>query len=167
MSFLRRGILFFWAAWFTVVVATNVLDALLALGVVPVSFKFVSGNWRWINRVMDPLDVPRGVQGFLFLGAMGWEGLAALLYWRALVRDRGRPLIQEVATLWACVVSLALWAAFQVLDEVFLAYQTEDVHRSIFVSQAATIVLLLLLPASSSRAMASPSDPTTSRGTDP
>lgn len=34
----------------------------------------------------------------------------------------------------ACGVNLALWAAFQVLDEVFLASQPEGVHRVIFVS---------------------------------
>src|SRR5262245_3256888 len=147
MRFLKRGILFFWAAWFSVVAATNVLDALRSLSVLPMSFMFVSGNWAWINRVMDPLAVPPWLQAALFLGAMAWEALGALLYWSALARYRGRPLAQEPAALRACVVSLALWGAFQVLDEVFLAYPTEDVHRSLFVSQIATILLLHLLPA--------------------
>ena len=147
MRFMKRGVLFFWAAWFSVVAATNILDALRSLSVLPVSFVFVSGNWAWINRVMDPLAVPRWLQGSLFLGAIGWEALGALWYWWALARYRGRPLAQEPAALRACVVSLALWGAFQVLDEVFLAYQTEDVHRSLFVSQIATILLLQLLPA--------------------
>ena len=147
MRFLKRGILFFWAAWLSVVAATNILDALRSLSVLPTSFVFVSGNWAWINRVMDPLGVPWWLQGSLFLGAMIWEALGALLYWHALARYRGRPLAQEPAALRACVVGLALWGAFQVLDEVFLAYQTEDVHRSLFVSQIATILLLQLLPA--------------------
>lgn len=91
-------------------VATNALDALRALNVLPASVAFVSGNWPWINPVMDPLGVPRIVQAFLFLGAMAWEALAALLHWRALARREGRPLVQEPATVWACTVSLALWA---------------------------------------------------------
>jgi hypothetical protein len=152
VGFLKRGLLFFWAAWFSVVVVTNALDALLALDVLPASVRFVSGNWPWINQVMDPLAVPRAVQGFLFLGVMAWEALAAALYWRALARYEGRPLVREPAALWACAASLALWGAFQVLDEVFLAYQTEGAHRSIFVSQMATILLLLLLPATPSAA---------------
>jgi hypothetical protein len=40
---------------------------------------------------------------------------------------------------------LALWAAFQVLDEVFLGYQPEGVHRVIFVSQIVTLMFLHLL----------------------
>jgi hypothetical protein len=146
MRVLARGMLFFWAAWFGIVTLTNVLDALVSLGVLAPSVRFVSGNWSWINRVMDPLAVPRWLQAFLFLGAISWEALGACLYWRALARYRGRPLRQEREVFWACVVSLALWGAFQVLDEVFLAYQTENVHRSIFVSQIATILLLQLLP---------------------
>jgi hypothetical protein len=46
----------------------------------------------------------------------------------------------------ACGVNLALWAAFQVLDEVFLAYQPEGVHRVIFVNQILTLLMLYLLP---------------------
>jgi hypothetical protein len=42
-------------------------------------------------------------------------------------------------------VNLALWAAFRVLDEVFLVYQPEGVHRAIFMSQIATLLLLHLL----------------------
>jgi len=147
MRVLTRGVLFFWAAWFSIVALTNVLDALVSLGALSPSVRFVSGNWPWINRVMDPLAVPHWLQAFLFLGAMSWEALAACLYWRALIRYGGRPLHQERDALWAGVTALALWGAFQVLDEVFLAYETENVHRTIFVSQIATILLLQLLPA--------------------
>jgi hypothetical protein len=95
---------------------------------------------------MDPLGVPRGLQAVLFLGAVAWEALAALLFWRACRPFRGRPLAEEPAAVAACGVNLALWAAFQVLDEVFLAYQPEAVHRTIFLNQLATLLALHLLP---------------------
>ena len=142
LSGVRRIPLFFWAAWLSVVTTTNVLDVLGAVGAVPPSVKFVSGNWRWINQVMDPLDVPRGLQAVLFAGAIGWEAVAAGLFWWAAVVYRGRPLAREPAAVRACGVNLALWAAFQVLDEVFLAYQPEGVHRAIFLNQLATLLLL-------------------------
>lgn len=65
---------------------------------------------------------------------------------------RDRPLAQERAAVYACGVNLALWAAFQVLDEVFLAYQPEAVHRMIFVSQLATLLLLHVLPSATQQA---------------
>lgn len=141
---IKRGTLLFWAAWLSVVAATNVLDGLRALGGIGDAFKFVSGNWTWINQTMDPLGVPRMLQAFLFGGVIAWETAAALLFWRAFAAYRGRALAEERAAALACGVNLALWAAFQVLDEVFLAYQPEGVHRLIFVSQIATLLLLSL-----------------------
>jgi hypothetical protein len=146
MGTLKRGLLLFWTLWLTVVVTTNVLDALQALGILPEWFKFVSGNWQWINQTMDPLGVPRAFQAFLFAGVIVWEALAAILFWLAFTSYRNRPLVQETATIWACAINLALWAAFQVLDEVFLAYQPEGVHRAIFGSQILTLLMLYLLP---------------------
>jgi hypothetical protein len=148
---IKRISLIFWAAWLSVIVATNVLDALVAMGGLPNSFKFVSGNWSWINQVMDPLGVPRELQAVLFGGAIAWEALAATLFWWAVASYRGRPLVQEKATVYACGVNLALWATFQVLDEVFLAYKPEEVHRAIFISQVATLLLLHLLPSAAQR----------------
>jgi hypothetical protein len=142
VTLLNRTVLVFWAAWLSIVATTNVLDGLAALDVVPASFRFVSGNWRWINQVMDPLAVPRGTQAFLFVAAIVWEVVAAALFWWAAATYRGRPLSRERVTLCACGVNLTLWAAFQVLDEVFIAYQPEAVHRVIFVSQLVTLLLL-------------------------
>jgi hypothetical protein len=142
-----RLVLLFWAAWLSVVVTTNLLNVLVAVGTLPHSFAFTSGNWQWINQVMDPLAVPRALQGAFFAGAILWEGVAAVLFWRAVIVYRGRSIGQEHAALAACAVNLALWAAFQVLDEVFLAYQPEQVHRAIFLNQIATIILLAVLSA--------------------
>jgi hypothetical protein len=146
LAIIKRLILFFWAAWLSVVAVTNVLDVLRSFGALPESFRFASGNWHWINQTMDPLGVPHWLQACLFAGAIAWETVAALLFWRAVAVYRGRPLAEETATLLACGVNLALWAAFQVLDEVFLAYQPEGTHRAIFVSQIATLVLLYFPP---------------------
>src|SRR5262249_45889617 len=146
LSVIKRLALLFWAAWLSVVATTNVLNGLQALGALPASFKFVSGNWPWIQQVMDPLGVPRGLQAVLFAGVIAWEALAALLFWWAVATYRGGPLAHEQATVYACGVNLALWAAFQVLDEVFMAYQPEGVHRAIFLNQLATLLLLQLLP---------------------
>jgi hypothetical protein len=146
LSVIKRGTLLFWAAWLSVVATTNLLNGLQALGTLPESFRFVSGNWTWINQVMDPLGVPRLLQATLFAGAIAWEVLGATLFWWAVATYRGRPLTEEKAAVFACGVNLALWAAFQVLDEVFLAYQPEAVHRVIFISQIATLLFLHLLP---------------------
>ena len=144
---IKRGIVFFWALWLSVVVVTNILNVLKAVGVLPASFAFSSGNWEWIQQTMQPLGVPVALQAVLFAGAIVWEALAAILFWRAFATYRGRTLAQEPALIAASGVNLALWAAFQVLDEVLVAFQPEAVHRAIFTNQLITLVLLYVLPA--------------------
>ena len=149
MVVINRTMLLFWAAWLSVVVATNLLEVLRSVGALSPSLPFASGNWHWINQTMDPLGVPQWLQAGLFAGAIAWEAVASVLFWRAVAAYRGRPLAKEKETILACGVNLALWAAFQVLDEVFLAYQPEATHRAIFISQIATLVLLYLTPSES------------------
>ena len=60
---------------------------------------------------MARLGVPPMLQDALFMGAIAWEALAAMLFWWAVATYRGRALAQEKATVWACGVNLALWAA--------------------------------------------------------
>ena len=144
---IKRGVIFFWAAWLSVVVATNIFNALKVLGVLPASFVFSSGNWEWIQQTMNPLGIPTAIQAVAFAGVIVWEALAAILYWRAFATYRGRPLVKEPALIAASAVNLALWAAFQVLDEVVLAFQPESVHRVLFANQLITLAVLYLLPA--------------------
>jgi hypothetical protein len=91
---------------------------------------------------MDPLAVPEALQAFQFAGVIAWQVAVAVLFWIALVRFRDRHMRHEPWVVLAMIVNLGLWAAFQVLDEVFLAYQPEAVHRVIFLNQLATVLLL-------------------------
>jgi hypothetical protein len=145
-AWIKRGLLLFWALWYSVVVTTNVLNALQALGILSASFKFVSGNWEWINQTMNPLGVPIALQAFLFAGVIVWEMLCAILFFVACVRFRSRTLVEEKESLWACAGALALWCTFQVLDEAFLAYDPERVHRMILIETILTMMFLQLVP---------------------
>ncbi|MBB6098684.1 hypothetical protein HNR42_002119 [Deinobacterium chartae] len=146
---IKRGLLLFWALWLTVVVITNLLDALRALELLPASFALASGNYRWILDTVKPLGLPVWLSSTLFAGVIVWEALAATLFWRALIRFRDRPMLLEAAAVTAFVVNLALWAAFQVLDEVVLAFGPEGVHRAIFGNALLTLLVFYLLPARS------------------
>lgn len=151
LGVVKRGVLAFWGAWLSIVALTNILDALKALGALPTSWAWVSGNFAWIQETMKPLGVSLGVQAALFGGVIIWEVLAAALFWWAAASYRNRPLNQERAAIIACGVNLALWCAFQALDEVFLAFQPEGVHRVIFANQILTLLMLHLLPTDASQ----------------
>ena len=128
---------------------TNTLDVLQAFGILSSNFAWVSGNWQWINDTMNPIGVPMWIQGFLFGGVLLWEALCVGLFIATVLGFRGRPLSQEKYALWATGVALALWCAFQVLDEVFLAYDPEAVHRVIFLETIATMFFMQFMPGDS------------------
>jgi hypothetical protein len=57
----------------------------------------------------------------MFAGVIAWEGMAAALFWRAWWKFRDRSSGQN----WffpAFTTSLMLWAAFLLVDEVFITY---------------------------------------------
>src|SRR5262245_19521993 len=110
---LKSGVLLFWAAWFTLVALTDVFDALKAGRVVPAGWSLASGNWELMLKVTAVHGTPVAIVGLLFLGAIAWEVVAAVLFWRAWAAG-GR------GGLAAFTVSLALWAAFTLADEIFI-----------------------------------------------
>jgi hypothetical protein len=137
---LKRLLLLCWAAWFSVVLATNALDGLKALGLLPPEWPFASGNYRSLVETTARYGTPDWLNGLLFLGVIGWEALAAWLFWRAAWR------LQPGAVRAAFTAGLGLWAAFLLADEVFLAYTVEAAHLRLFTAQLATLLAVELLP---------------------
>ena len=136
---LKSGVLLFWAAWFTIVLITNVCDALKAGRVLPSGWTFSSGNWELMLKVTAVHATPIAIVGVMFLGVIAWEALAGLLFWRAWAAGGRGGVI-------AFVVGLALWATFALADEIFLAYSVEAVHLRLFGLQLVSVLALRLLP---------------------
>ena len=136
---LKSGVLLFWAAWFTLVAATDVVDALKAARLVPAGFTFASNNWELMLKVTSQHATPVAVAGVLFLGAIAWEALAASLFWRAWAAG-GR------GGLAAFTVALALFAAFVLADEIFIAHTLEATHLRLLAVQLLSVLALRLLP---------------------
>ena len=44
LATIKRGLLLFWAAWLSIVLATNLFDALRALDLLGDGWRFASGN---------------------------------------------------------------------------------------------------------------------------
>lgn len=78
---LKRLLLLFWAVWLSLVVVFNATDALRALGVLPESFAYASGNYQTILDVLAPFRLPATLGGVLFASVIVWEAVCAGLYW--------------------------------------------------------------------------------------
>jgi hypothetical protein len=144
---LKRSLLLFWAVWLMVVFVTNVLDGCKALGLLADSWAFASGNYRFLAETTARYSIPASLNGLLFAGIIAWEGTAALLFWLAWLRFCGKEGSRRMVYA-AFTVSLTLWSAFAVADELFIAYAVEGTHLRLFTAQLVTLLALELLPES-------------------
>jgi hypothetical protein len=143
---LKQGILLFWALWLTVTWLANTCDGLKACHLLGAGWKFASGNYALMVETTQKYRTPLWLNVVLFGGVILWQGCAALLFWFALSVFHGVHRPGGNALYTAFLVSLALWAAFIVVDEIFLAYATEDTHLRVFTAQTISLLLLLLMP---------------------
>jgi len=143
---LARGLLVFWAAWWTVVLLTNSADALRALGVLHPDTPVASGNFALVARALDTYALPRALAGVLFAGILALEAAIAGIAWRAALAGGlrsapGLPLARA-----ALATGTGLVAAFVLADEIFLLYHTipglEGTHWRLFLAHLVSLLVL-------------------------
>lgn len=138
---LRRlgvALLGFWALYFAVVALSNLTDLLRGVGLLPTDWRWISGNLAFMASATGKFGVPSWVNPVLLAGVIGWQGLAAVLFWRA-ARSGGRTGLGPPFT-----VGILLWAVFVLLDELLLIFETgaEATHLHLLIAQVVTLVLL-------------------------
>lgn len=147
---LKRGLILFWAVWLSLVVVTNACDGLQALGVLPATFRFASGNYQAIVEVLVAAGASSRFAGMLFGAVICWEALAAGMYWRAGATFAAESAVaRQPRVVMAFAVGLGLWGAFQIACEALpspLAYKFEGTHRLLFTATLATLLAVVLLP---------------------
>lgn len=148
LATLKRALLGFWALYLAIVLASNLTDALKALGVLPDAWAFASGNFALVAQVTDIYAVPAFVDAVLFAGVLAWEAAAAWLFWRAFQRFRsvadGLPAVYAAFT-----ASIGLWMAFILADEFFIAYDVaglEATHMGLLSAHLLSLLAVRLLP---------------------
>jgi hypothetical protein len=142
MVLLKRLLLLYWAAYFTIVLTTNVCDAAKAAGLLDDSWAFASGNYRFVCETTARYSPPGWANAVLFAGVLFWEGAATAAFWWATFaysNDNRRPVYL------AFTVALTLWMAFLLADEVCIAYQVEGTHLRLFIAQLGSLLVIELV----------------------
>jgi len=129
---LKLGLLGFWALWFAIVTATNVLG--------------VSSNYQAIVRATQRFAPPGWLPRALFAAVIAWQGAATVLLARAVVLSLAHEAIDLDAATLALGSGIALWGAFMLADEITVKYEFERTHELLFIAQLATLIALHVLP---------------------
>ena len=138
---LKRLLLFFWAVYFTIVLASNACDAAKSAGILDDSWAFASGNYGFVSQTTARYDPPAWVNAVLFGGVLFWEGAATLAFWWAAFAysNNRRPVYL------AFTIGLGLWAGFIIADEICIAYQVEGTHFRLFIAQSVSLLVIELI----------------------
>jgi hypothetical protein len=127
----------FWAVYFSLIAATNLVDLLDSVGAIHWTF-LDSGNFDYLRSVVKVYDLsPLATKGLLG-GAVAIEAVAAGLFWRA-VRCRSTD-----TALQALCYAAAIWLAFIFMTEFFVAYQAESPFRELLLLTIATAYTVLV-----------------------
>lgn len=140
---LKIGLLAFWTLWLTAVFVTNVFEALKTWGLLPKDWPWASGNYAMIKGAVP---LPTWTTKLLFLGVVLWQAFGVMLFWFALYRfsTAGSEALTEVSVAFG--ITLGLWAAFMISDEIFRIYQYQTTHLLLFISQLLSLLAIVLLP---------------------
>jgi hypothetical protein len=137
-------LLLFWALYFSIVLCSNTSDALKALGWLPSSWIFVSGNFEMVRTVVAIYHPPSWLVGIFFAGVIAWQGIGAVLLWKAFVAAIQQKQHYKIAAYQALTVTISLWAAFLLSDELFLAYEIpglDATHFNLLIAEIATFLV--------------------------
>lgn len=145
MYYLKLALLFFWAAWFSIVTFTNITSALKASGVLGPSWRFASKNYPMVVKAVSIYDAPPWLPRLLFMGVVAWQGLAAILFWYALFSSAGLGFVNVDAVNLACGTGILLWCAFMIADEITIKYAMEQPHELLLVAQLGTLLVMHLV----------------------
>lgn len=139
----KRLLLLFWTMFFSMVALTNLIDLIGEIGLFDWTF-LNSGNFEYLQSVVEVYGVGSGLTKVLLLGAFLIELLAAALFWRALLlfgRSSAGRRVTYVALCWGALV----WTAFVFMTEFFVAYGSESVFRELLMIMVATALAIALI----------------------
>jgi hypothetical protein len=144
IHFLKLAILAFWAAWFAIVVLTNLFGALKAAGALPPGWKFASKNFELVEKAVSIYAPPPWVPRVLFLGVLAWQFIVTCLFAWAFFASLRMEAVAPVAGA-AFGAGILLWAAFMIADEITIKYAMEQPHELLFIAQIASLLLVTLV----------------------
>jgi hypothetical protein len=134
-------IIAFWSGWFSLAFCSNASDLIYALGLIQQPFTFHSGNYALVKQIIAIYHWPNSIALILFILNVLIQGIIAVLFIAAIISILCGCL-KKSTLLWPLLLNIALWAAFMIMEEFFLAYSQEKVHLNFMI--LATISAMLV-----------------------
>ena len=118
-NILKRVILLIWAIWSAIVTLSNISDGLKNAGIIPAWYKFVSGNFSYIQSATQIYSFPVWLNVILFMLVIILEAVMSFLFFRAFLKY-----CEEKAAIITLpfLCGIILFGGFLIMDELLIAY---------------------------------------------
>lgn len=131
-----------WGGWFLVVTLTSIADALARIGALS-GFPMVSGDFALIERTTAVYGVPGAVDAVVYVAVIVVEALAAGAFLQAFLATGGDRVVDERVLTAPFLLAAALFGAFLVLDEFFVAPENGAIHWPVFIALVASYAVVV------------------------
>lgn len=145
LFYLKIGLLLFWFAWFGTAALSNLTDLLSSHYGLLLNWKFHSGNYVALSKVVAIYNTSSYILNILFYVDILVQAISAVLFFMAMFYSlRSKLLCWKYINL-AFTMSILLWCVFLVMEEVFLAYSYESTHIGLCIFEILSLLALQLL----------------------
>ena len=143
--FIQKGLLLFWATWFTLVSCTDLINFLQQLHLISNNIVFTSQNYALVLQVLEHIKInsPR-LALVLFALIQLWSWAIAICFWASVVISTSSRRYIHVAYI-AWISSCAMTVVFMIFDEIFIAYNIEHGHVNRLCLQAILFLTFIVL----------------------
>ncbi len=124
----KKIIVVFWTVWLIVMLWTDVVGGLAALGWLHRSWA-PNTNYPFLVQSLAMYPLPAWVPPVLYVGITVWEFVATLFFIRA-----SMALVKKSPAIWipyaakAFIVSLSFWFAFFIADQLVMKFELQANH---------------------------------------
>ncbi len=144
---LKKTILLIWASWSAFVTLSNICDGIKTLGLLPDNFRFVSGNFGYIQSATQIYAFPVWFNGFLFVMVILWEAVMCYYFFKAFLKFDNLKVNLLILPFWFGIV---LFGGFLVMDEFLITYDRlgaiEQSHLGFLVGMLVSLLVVRLIP---------------------
>jgi hypothetical protein len=123
----KRLLVAFWWLWWLIAFLTDFLGGLKELGVITAAW-LPHTNYPFLAKSLAPYDAPVWLPPVLFAGIVLWSFLSTVLFTVAMCTPRQPEMRWRHRVDTAFIVSLGLWLAFFIADQVVMKFDLEENH---------------------------------------
>ena len=141
----KKSILVFWLAWFAIALWTDVVGGLAHMGLLNAAWA-PDVNYPNLVNVLKMYSVPSWLPTICFIGIVAWLLLITVAFMRACLMLGQEPHAWIDAGRDAFILSLGLWLAFLLADQIVMQYALEANHMVQAGFELLCFLAFILLP---------------------